>query len=228
MISGHSVVFQVRRVPGDVPSSITLDHGDLRVRDGSAQSEYAHRTMPGLQGPRVNLTYPWVTQHAASCPLAGVVGCVLPACAQGLVEPSSRWLGQGESIWSSSWGLVLLLLILVFALLVSTWIHIRRGIIAVVSVYPARRRSSHLGVVPVGLALATITTSPIFQKSVFLFPFIFFGRKLYSFSKGMASYFCVLLGMLADEWEPTPCYRDAYSVDTLQVGLLGERLADAL
>ena len=57
--------------------------------DGSAQSEYVHRTVPGLQGPRVNLTYRWVTQHAASCPLAGVVGCVLPTCAQG--ENSLEW-----------------------------------------------------------------------------------------------------------------------------------------
>ena len=32
---GHSVVFQVRRVPGDVPSSITMDHGDLLVMDAS-------------------------------------------------------------------------------------------------------------------------------------------------------------------------------------------------
>ena len=45
MSLGHSVVFQVRRVPFDVPSSITLDHGDLLVMDGSAQSEYAHRTV---------------------------------------------------------------------------------------------------------------------------------------------------------------------------------------
>ena len=36
------------------------------------------------------------------------MGCVLPTCAQGLVEPSSRWLGEGENKWSSSWGLVLL------------------------------------------------------------------------------------------------------------------------
>ena len=93
MSSGHSVVFQVSRVPGDVQSSITLDHGDLLVMDGSAQSEYAHRTVPGLEGSRVNVTYRWVTQHAASCPLAGVVGCVLPTCAQGLVEPRSRSWG---------------------------------------------------------------------------------------------------------------------------------------
>ena len=96
MSLGHSVVFQVRRVAGDVPSSITLDHGDFLVMDGSAQSEYAHRTVPGLQGPRVNLAYRWVTQHAASCPPAGVVGCVLPTCVQGLAEPGSRWLGKGK------------------------------------------------------------------------------------------------------------------------------------
>ena len=116
-----------RHASRNVPSSIRLDHGDVLVMDGQAQSEFEHCTASGLQGPRVNLTYRWVTQHAASCPLAGVVGCVLPTCAQGLVEPNSRWLGEGENKWSSSWGLVLLLLILVFALLVSTWIHIRRG-----------------------------------------------------------------------------------------------------
>ena len=89
-----------RRVPGDVPSSIRLDHGDILVMDGLAQSENEHCTVSGLQGPRVNLTYRWVAQHTASCPLAGVVGCVLPTCAQGLVEPSSRWLGEGENKWA--------------------------------------------------------------------------------------------------------------------------------
>ena len=118
----------VRRVPGDVPSSITLDHGDLLVMDGLAQSEFEHCTVSGLQGPPVNISCRWVTQHAASCPLAGVVGCVLPTCAQGLVEPSSRWLGKGENKWSSCWESVVLLLILVFVLLVSTWIHTRRGL----------------------------------------------------------------------------------------------------
>ena len=100
--------------------------------DGSAQSEYEHCTASVLQGPRVNLTFRWVTQHAASCPLAGVVGCVLPTCVQGLAELGPGGLGRRgggvwENEWSSSWGLVLLLLILVAALLVSTWIHNRRG-----------------------------------------------------------------------------------------------------
>ena len=117
-----------RRASGNVPSSIRLDHGDVLVMDGLAQSEYGHCTASELQGPRVNLTYRWVAQHTASCPLAGVVGCVLPTCAQGLVEASSRWLGEGENKWSSSWGFALLLLILVSVLLVGTWIHIRRGL----------------------------------------------------------------------------------------------------
>ena len=83
-----------RRGKSKVPSLITLDHGDLLVMDGLTQSEYVHSTASGLQGPRVNLTFRWVAQHIASCPLAGVVGCVLPSCVQGLAEPNSRWLGR--------------------------------------------------------------------------------------------------------------------------------------
>ena len=86
-----------------VSPPIRLDCGVILVMDGLAQSEYEHCTASVLQGPRVNLTYRWVAQHTASCPLASVVGCVLPTCAQGLVEPSSRWLGEGENKWSSFW-----------------------------------------------------------------------------------------------------------------------------
>ena len=109
--------------------------------DGLAQLEYAHRTVPGLQGPGVNLTYRWVTRHTASCPLAGVVGCVLSSCVPGLAEPGSRRLGvKGENKWISFWGLVLLLSSLVSVLLVNTWIHIRRGH------RHSGRRPSHLAV----------------------------------------------------------------------------------
>ena len=132
---GNSVEFMVRRrAPGKVPSSIRLDHGDVLVMDGLAQSEYEHCTASGLQGPQVNLTYRWVAQHTASCPLAGVVGCVLPTCAQGLVEPSSRWLGEGENKWSWS----------------APGFTLGGGIVTVISVHPARRCMSILGVVPVG------------------------------------------------------------------------------
>ena len=41
----NSVEFMVRRrAPGKVPSSIRLDHGDVLVMDGLAQSEYEHCT----------------------------------------------------------------------------------------------------------------------------------------------------------------------------------------
>ena len=100
---GHSVEFLVRRGQCGVPSPIQLDHGDILVMDGLAQSEYEHCTASGLQGPRVNFTFRWVAQHIASCPLACVVGCVLPSCVQGLAEPDSRGLEvKGENkCWSS-------------------------------------------------------------------------------------------------------------------------------
>ena len=90
--------FKVRRVSDSVTSSIPLDHGDVLVMDGSAQSEYLHCTMPGLQGPRVNLTYRWVAQHTASCPLAGVVGCLLPSCVQGLPSQVLDYGRKGKII----------------------------------------------------------------------------------------------------------------------------------
>ena len=57
-----------------VPRRVMCPPRFLLVMDGLAQLECAHRTVPGLQGPRVNLTNRWVTRHTASCPLAGVVG----------------------------------------------------------------------------------------------------------------------------------------------------------
>ena len=166
--------FKVRRGRGKVPSLITLDHGDLLVMDGLTQSEYVHCTASGLQGPRVNFTFRWVAQHIASCPLAGAVGCVLPSCVQGLAEPGPQeeW-GWGNK-WSSCWGLVLLLLILVSVLLIGTLSNIGRG-------HSNSGQASFLlgGALPLsgscplgwGTTLATVTTSPNFQGCVFLFHF---------------------------------------------------------
>ena len=215
----NSVEFMVcRRASCNVPSSIRLDHGDVLVMDGLAQSEYEHCTASGLQGPRVNFTYRWVAQQTASCPLAGVVGCALPSCVQGLVEPSSRWLGEGENKWSSSWGLVLLLLILVSVLLVSTLIHIRRGhrhsgqrLSCSAVHFTSRCRARWVGRRRWGLSRCRQSS----KGASFYFPFVSFWRnKLYSFSKSMVSGFSLLLGMLEAKWEPTPCYHDAYSVGT--------------
>ena len=97
MSSGNSVEFKVRRGRGSVPSLITLDHGDLLVMDGPTQSEYVHCTASGLQGPRVKtLRSVGLRKHIASCPLAGVVGCVLPSCVQGLAEPGPQREGGWE------------------------------------------------------------------------------------------------------------------------------------
>ena len=188
----NSVEFQVRRrAPGNFPSSIRLDHGDTLVMDGLAQSEYGHCTASGLQGPRVNLTYRWVAQHTASCPPAGVVGCVLPTCGQGLV---------GENRWSSSWGLVFLFLILVSVLLVSTWIHIRRGhrhsgqrLSCSAVHFPSRGRASLVG--GRRWRLSRRRQSP--RKLAFYFPCIsFLVRELYFFFQGKVSCISELLEML--------------------------------
>ena len=81
--------------------------------------------------------------------------------------------------------------------LVSTWICVRRE----------RRHSCQ----PVGLGDGVGAC----QRVSFYFPFVsFWVAKLYSFSQSMVSYCCILLGMLVALWEPTPCYRDAYSVGT--------------
>ena len=82
-----------RRALGNVPSSIRLDHGDLLVMDGPTQSEYVYCTASGLQGPRVN---PYIPMGCATHSVlsAGVAGCVLPTCAQGLVEPNPVGWGR--------------------------------------------------------------------------------------------------------------------------------------
>ena len=92
------VEFKVRRGQGKVPSLITLDHGDLLVMDGPTQSEYVHCTASGLQGPRVNLKFRWITQHIASCPLAGALGWLCPpfVCARFSRAGSSRGMGLGK------------------------------------------------------------------------------------------------------------------------------------
>ena len=147
-----------------------------------------HRTVSGLQGPRVNLTFRWVAQHIASCPLAGVVGCVLSSCAQGLAEPDSRGLGVGESKWISFWGLVLLLSILVFYFLVNTWIRIRRRrrnssrrLSCLAVHFSSRGPASKVG----GRRLRLSRRCHFPKRRSFYFPLNYFRRsKLCSFYKG--------------------------------------------
>ena len=185
---GNPVEFKVRRVSDSVTSSITLDHGDVLVMDGSAQSEYLHCTMPGLQGPRVNLTYRWVAQHTASCPLAGVVGCLLPSCVQGLPEPGSRFGDKGENNWSFSWTLAFLLFILVSVLLGGIWMNIRkecrysgqRPSCSAVH-FPSRGRARWVG----GRRWPLSRRSQFSRKRAFYFPWSFLGGLSYAFFSGV-------------------------------------------
>ena len=204
MSLGNSVEFKVRRGRCGIPSPITLDHGDLLVMDGRTQSEYVHCTASGLQGPRVNLTFRWVAQHIASCPLAGVMGCVLPSCVQGLAEPGSRGDGGEGNKWSFFWGLVLLLLIMVSFLLVGTLISIRRGhrhsdqrpSCSVVHL-PSRGRARWVG----GRRWSLSRRRQTPKGSPFYFPSIlFWGKRFYSFFKSLG--FFLPLGMLVATWVP--------------------------
>ena len=98
MSLGHSVLFKLRRRASEnSPSQIRLDHGDLLVMDGLTQLEYVHSTASELEGPRVNLTYRWISQHIRSCPLASLIGGALPSDAQDLAEPHSRCGGSRKS-----------------------------------------------------------------------------------------------------------------------------------
>ena len=91
MSLGHSALFKLRRrASKNSPSQIRLDHGDLLVMDGLTQLEYEHSTAFELEGPRVNLTYRWISQHIRSCSLSGLIGGALPSAAQDLAEPHSR------------------------------------------------------------------------------------------------------------------------------------------
>ena len=179
---------KIRRVSDSVTSSDTLNHGDVLVMDGSAQSEYLHCTMPGLQGPRVNLTYRWVAQHTASCPLAGVVGCLLPSCVQGLAKPGSRFLEKGENNWSFSWGLAFLLFVLMTVPLVSIWMNIRKECrhsgqrLSCSSVHlPSRGRARWVGRRRWPLS----RRSQFSKKQTFYFPWFFSGGQNYAFFVGV-------------------------------------------
>ena len=98
MSLGHSVLFKLRRrTPEKTLSQIWLDHGDLLVMDGLTQEEFLHSTASELEGPRVNLTYRWISQHIRSCPQTGLICGALPSEAQDLAEPNSCRGGSRKS-----------------------------------------------------------------------------------------------------------------------------------
>ena len=79
---------------GDV-SSCYLGHGDILVMDGQCQDEFLHCTNPGLERERINVTFRWIRQHTASCPLRAGVVCCLPTCANGSSAAVTGGVGSG-------------------------------------------------------------------------------------------------------------------------------------
>ena len=87
---GGSAVFKWKRrsCPDDEGHLCCLGHGDILVMDGRCQDKFLHRTDPCREQERINVTFRWIKQHVASCPLFRTgVACCLPTCAQGLSVP---------------------------------------------------------------------------------------------------------------------------------------------
>ena len=183
--------------------------------------------------PRVNLQgTSGLPNTLRTCPLAGVVAlCAPTVCARFRSSQVPVGWEKGENKWSSSWGLVLLLLILVSFLLVSSWINIRRGhrhsgqrpSCSVVQ-FPSRGRARWVG----GRRWRLSRRLQSSKRVSFSFPLFFIDGGENFFFKGKVSCISSLLDMLVAKREPTPCYNDAYSVGTPKWASSGERLAKAL
>ena len=140
---GSSAVFRRRRqsCPDDEGHLCCLGHGgDILVMDGQCQYEFLHRTDPGREQERLDITFRWVKQHVSSCPLflAGVA-CCLPTCAQGSSVPIMQnvVLGVLGVLWFllgvlCIWGVLVLLVSLLCSRLgllrcVSCWTRLGGG-----------------------------------------------------------------------------------------------------
>ena len=116
---GSSAVFKWkgRSCPDDEGHLCWLGHGDILVI-GQCQDKFLHRTDPGREQERINVTFRWIKQHALSCALfkAGVA-CCLPTCAQGSSVPVTGdvgncvFLGFLASLWCLVHMMVLALLV---------------------------------------------------------------------------------------------------------------------
>ena len=118
-----------RRTSGTVfPLRLRLDHGDLLVMDGLNPIGVFTLARCVWAAGSSGKPYFYRLGHTTHCVLSTSRRSGL--CAPNVCERFSRakfpLVGGRENKWSSFWGLVLLLLILVTVLLASTWIHIRR------------------------------------------------------------------------------------------------------
>ena len=94
---------------------------------GQCQDEFLHCTDPGLERERINVTFRWIRQHTASCPLRTGVVCCLPTCAQGSSAAFARVVGNGA--FGEFWALLgALCMWRVLALLVYSLMCTRLGL----------------------------------------------------------------------------------------------------
>ena len=99
---GTSALFRWKgkSCPGNVANSCCLGHGDILVMDGQCQDEFLHRTDPGWEQERINVTFLWVKQHVAPCSfLRTGVACCLPACARVFSVPGAELVEKGGFCW---------------------------------------------------------------------------------------------------------------------------------
>ena len=147
---------------------------------------------------------------------AGVVGCVLPSCVQGLAELCSRGLGVGENKAIGDWSSFCQSLC--FSFWLALGFTIGGGFVTVVDVHPSVHFPSRGRARWVGDGVGDCHDAADLQREgLFIFPLNISGAELCSFFKGMFFFvvYC-LLCMLGTKREPTPGYSDAYSVDTLK------------
>ena len=190
-------------------SSVTLNHGDILVMDGSAQTEYLH----------CSATHCVLSTRRRSGLFAPVV------CAR-FSRARFSILGERENNGSFSWGLAFLLFILMSVPLVSIWMNIRKGCRhsgqrpPCLTVHLSSRGRARW----VGRRRWSLSRRcQLSKKRTFYFPGVFFwGTKLCLSFHGMVFRLFLLLDLLAAKWEPTPCYRDAYSVG-IPKGACGEK-----
>ena len=77
---------------------------------GQCQDEFLRCTDPGLEQERISVTFRWIRQHTASCPLRTGEVCCLPTCAQGSSAAVTTVVGV-RRFWDflgAPWSLVFL------------------------------------------------------------------------------------------------------------------------
>ena len=107
---GTFALFKWRRqsFSSDEGRSCRLDHGDILVMDGQCQDEFLHRTDPGREQERINITFRWVKQHVSSCPLLkGRGGMLFANVCEGFISSCyGEYCFFVLAFWVSSWCLV--------------------------------------------------------------------------------------------------------------------------